>query len=617
MELSESIWGCYVIDSNQLVVAFKNHDKRLLFDNEIVIGRSFTDIVDVQKYDGFQIVIDAVRRAVKYHRSICQEYTSLYGDGQRVCVGLFGEWDEEGNLKIYLNPMDKLEVTVNVESESRRSRLINSVTQYHKLFQVLRKKVDAAIWSVELDNNDILRDSDGIFVDILNIDNILEFKPIHPDDKQVVLASMMRAFSDGLNVWRIELRIDINSDGIYKWCEATGIIEYVKRNGKSYTQIFGISRSIESHKQYEKTLLETQKKLNKQVYHNSLILNNINTGLVFVDAEYNVRWNNIDTRLTRLACGAFEVGTKCYKSAHNYDAPCKDCILCKAQLSRKIESRQVIFDDGVVLDIYISPVFQANGQLEGAVMRLDDVTNKEDMIKELQAVRFNAEESERLKTAFLANMSHEIRTPLNAIIGFSELIAGATTEESKEYSQIISTNSDLLLTLINNILNFSKIEAGTVEIKYEKINISDYFNEVITSLASSIDSTRVRLVLENKCGDDLVNMDGRCITMLLTNYLTNAIKYTANGLITVGCSYENNGVYLYVKDTGIGIAQDKKELVFNRFEKIDEFAQGTGLGLSISKGIIEAMNGQLGFESTKNVGSLFWALIPFEENSVN
>ena len=855
MKFTESVSACYVIDSSQSIVTFKNHDKRLFFDNEVVVGDSFIDVVDVQKNNGFQVVIDAVSRAIKYNRGVCQEYTSLYGDGKRVCVGLFGELNNDGEMTIYLNPMEKLDELVNDKIRSNKSSLLipdemrewlevgiqvfnrdgiligvndhcledlgldseedilgidlfdnpyltdvhkkellrghnvqfdvvldnnktdyyyktkytdvrsfrviitiiydnigdvyrylmitsdnselikltdkygnfkvlidqvlnqipmailiksiedsryvfcndesnrmlnvvlgmrandivtaefvefidkidmgvysskkpylgherlrlkngkeyetivrknlinydnkphilivlwdekiqNAFAQYSKLLHVLKNNTDADIWMVEFDDTDIVRDTEGSIINILNSDCDEAFNRIHSDDKQTALLSILKALSEGLNNWKAEFRADLNQEGVYKWSETIGIIDYIERNNKSYIQIFGISTSIEAQKQNEQILLDNQKKLNELVHQNTLIINNANSGLVYIDTEYNVLWDNLSVDSTRVPCGVFEKGKKCYNTAYNLDKPCSDCILKKVYATRNVEKKQMIFDDGAVVEMYVKPAFD-NGRIEGFVVRLDDVTNREDMLKELQVAKFNAEESERLKSAFLANMSHEIRTPLNAIIGFSELMAEATAQECKEYFQIISMNSELLLKLINNIIDFSKIEAGTVDLNYEKMSMTDCFNHVVTSLESSIDSTRVKLVLDNRCDERLVSMDKDCILLLFINYLSNAIKYTANGIITVGCRYENNGLYLYVKDTGIGIDEDKKALVFNRFEKIDEFAQGTGLGLSICKGVVEAMEGQLGCKSTRNVGSLFWAFLPILENDID
>lgn len=232
---------------------------------------------------------------------------------------------------------------------------------------------------------------------------------------------------------------------------------------------------------------------------------------------------------------------------------------------------------------------------------------------ELREAKIQAEQSDKLKSAFLANMSHEIRTPLNAIIGFSDLLMNTDELEDREdYMRIINNNNELLLKLIGDILDLSKIESGAIELKYEEFDLSYYFDDMSTSMKQRATKPGVELRDLNPYGECIVRLDRNRIAQIMTNYVTNAIKYTPNGFIEMGYEAVDKGVRFYVKDTGIGIADEKKCKVFQRFEKLDEFAQGTGLGLSICKAIAESMGGSVGFESTYNQGSLFWAILPCE-----
>ncbi|MGL5681983.1 MAG: response regulator [Marinifilaceae bacterium] len=221
-----------------------------------------------------------------------------------------------------------------------------------------------------------------------------------------------------------------------------------------------------------------------------------------------------------------------------------------------------------------------------------------------------AKAANQLKSAFLANMSHEIRTPLNAIVGFSELILSSTDkEEQQEFGRIIETNSELLLNLINDILDLSKIEAGYLDLTSSDFDVVQLFHELymLFSFRVKEDVTLITSLPYERC---VVHWDKKRLTQLVTNFMTNAIKFTRKGSIKMGFKIKDNGIYAYVTDTGIGIKDCDKPRIFERFEKIDAFAQGTGLGMAICQAIADNCNGEIGFESTYGEGSTFWVWIP-------
>lgn len=236
---------------------------------------------------------------------------------------------------------------------------------------------------------------------------------------------------------------------------------------------------------------------------------------------------------------------------------------------------------------------------------IHDIGSRVRRSKELIDAKRKAEEADRMKTLFLANMSHEIRTPLNAIVGFSEIICATDDKEEKlEYMGIIQKNSDLLLQLINDILDLSRIESGKAEMYLAPVNLSDLLVEVEKVHLLKIGEG---IKLEVNISDENLEIqtDGNRITQVLFNFMSNAIKNTREGIITLGLSLEGDWVRLYVSDTGCGIPEDKLPLIFNRFEKLNDFVQGTGLGLSICKNIIERLGGRIDVVSEFGKGSTF------------
>ncbi|WP_418698441.1 ATP-binding protein [Bacteroides sp.] len=244
-----------------------------------------------------------------------------------------------------------------------------------------------------------------------------------------------------------------------------------------------------------------------------------------------------------------------------------------------------------------------------------DITDLKIMERNLRLAKEEAEESNRIKSAFLANMSHEIRTPLNAIVGFSSILATDVSEEEKvEYLNIIEQNNDLLLRLINDILDLSKIEAGTLEYVLANIDINKMLTEIGKAAEIRLTDKEVALRIVTPLPELFLYTDERRITQVVSNFINNAIKFTSVGSITVGYELPKDGyVRFYVTDTGAGIPPEKLDSVFNRFVKLDSFKQGTGLGLAISQSIIKELKGDIGVESQLGKGSTFWFTLPYHK----
>lgn len=241
------------------------------------------------------------------------------------------------------------------------------------------------------------------------------------------------------------------------------------------------------------------------------------------------------------------------------------------------------------------------------------ITNRKKMEQELTTAKELAEESNRLKSAFLANMSHEIRTPLNAIVGFSGILASTEEEEEKqEYVSIIENNNTLLLQLISDILDLSKIEAGTLELNYSNIELNELMRELERGFLLRVKTDAVKLEFVEPAGPCMVYTEKNRLSQLMINLVTNAIKFTEKGSIRFGYEMRENELYFYVTDTGCGIPKDKQQNIFGRFVKLNSFAQGTGLGLSICKTLMDHMGGRIGVESEEGKGSTFWFTLPYK-----
>ena len=239
-----------------------------------------------------------------------------------------------------------------------------------------------------------------------------------------------------------------------------------------------------------------------------------------------------------------------------------------------------------------------------------DITELKRTEEMLVKARDKAEASDRLKSAFLANMSHEIRTPLNAIVGFSSLLTSTENAAEKElYNSLIGHNNKLLLNLINDVIDLSKIESGYLELRPDWVNLTELLDESVAEYVHQVPSG-VELLTNYPAHDSLVELDRLRIKQILSNFLSNALKNTTTGHVEVFYEVDHQSVRIGVKDTGRGIPQNMLEKIFERFEKLDSFAQGAGLGLPICKLIVEKMNGRILVDSQLGIGTTFIIELP-------
>ncbi|WP_289290916.1 ATP-binding protein [Bacteroides sp. CG01] len=264
----------------------------------------------------------------------------------------------------------------------------------------------------------------------------------------------------------------------------------------------------------------------------------------------------------------------------------------------------------VRMNIMMSHYAPEEGLIEIIGINYDITEMKEIEVKLIDA-KEKAEEADHLKSAFLANMSHEIRTPLNAIVGFSGLLVETEdVEERKQYIGIVEENNELLLQLISDILDLSKIEAGTFEFTITEVNVNLLCEDIVRSMKGKTTGT-VKLVFDKHLPECYIMSDRNRLHQVISNFVNNAAKFTSEGTIKVGYEQlEDSRIRFYVSDTGIGIEEEYRVQIFDRFVKLNSFVHGTGLGLSICRSIIDQLHGEIGVESEPGKGSCFWFILP-------
>lgn len=271
----------------------------------------------------------------------------------------------------------------------------------------------------------------------------------------------------------------------------------------------------------------------------------------------------------------------------------------------------------VISSYYFKTITLKNKLIHLTKQLQDDKVTLEESKKEMQIAKESAEKANQMKSTFVSNISHEIRTPLNSIVGFSSLLVNSVdiSEEEKEYAALIQSNSDLLLKLIDDVLNISRLESGKLHFKYKDVDIINVCQNIISTLKLST-NTNITIELKTNLSEFHIYTDQLRIQQVITNLLNNALKFTpAGGHITLGLKQleDSNELLFSVTDTGSGIPHEKQELIFERFEKLNEFVQGTGLGLSICKLILKEMKGRIWIDKEYKNGARFYFTIPMNE----
>ncbi len=383
----------------------------------------------------------------------------------------------------------------------------------------------------------------------------------------------------------------------------------------------------------QKRLFRESRKLEHTNHIASAILKNVHAYILLIDNDFKVLKTNY-YQLTGTQKGLEEkrVGDllQC-RNALSAEGGCGTHAYCgscpiRCAIRQAFEQRRGFTDleatlnvltsekKSVECDAVISGSYFLLNEEENMVLTVHDITQLKETEKQLTLAKEKAENADLSKSAFLANMSHEIRTPLNAITGFAEVLASANTEEEKaQYQEIIKMNADLLLQLVNDILDMSKIEAGTLEFVYTKVDINLLLSDLRQLFQMRVNDAgkNIQIIAEPSRPSCSIETDRNRVAQVLSNFTTNAIKFTQEGTISIGYEARDTELYFYVTDTGAGIPADKLPEVFGRFVKLNKDKKGTGLGLSISKTIVNKLEGQIGADSVEGKGSTFWFTIPY------
>ena len=383
----------------------------------------------------------------------------------------------------------------------------------------------------------------------------------------------------------------------------------------------------------QKRLFRESRKLEHTNHIASAILKNVHAYILLIDNDFKVLKTNY-YQLTGTQKGLEEkrVGDllQC-RNALSAEGGCGTHAYCgscpiRCAIRQAFEQRRGFTDleatlnvltsekKSVECDAVISGSYFLLNEEENMVLTVHDITQLKETEKQLTLAKEKAENADLSKSAFLANMSHEIRTPLNAITGFAEVLASANTEEEKaQYQEIIKMNADLLLQLENDILDMSKIEAGTLEFVYTKVDINLLLSDLRQLFQMRVNDAgkNIRIIAEPSLPSCSIETDRNRVAQVLSNSTTNAIKFTQEGTISIGYEARDTELYFYVTDSGAGIPADKLPEVFGRFVKLNKDKKGTGLGLSISKTIVNKLEGQIGADSVESKGSTFWFTIPY------
>ena len=623
-----------VLESIDIPVFIKDmNSERYIFwsKQSCIFGRSSEEVIGQTE----EIVMSKERaqQVREFDRQLARNNTSYRGiekfvlnDGQEHILMINKHLFTENNENWLV--CSALDIT----SMQKQQEEIKSITQKLMLALNITKH---ALWMYDIEEQVFITNSlqlKGIYRDSLEWDLKIPFSQffnaIHPDDQTRVAQEFDNLIRG--KVYRIKLtfRADYKHCGYYKWIEINALQEEGCHHEKT-RRLIRTSSSVDDYKKLENSLRDAKEKL--EITNSSLSSVLSLAHVLPWDCDVPSQTFSCDYDIYHHEDTPFAINGKYFCKVEKYinsiHPDYRDHM--RSVFEELLSGKRTEFHEVYLVHWYNNREYEWIDK-QGAVYEYDlsgnpktiigssiVVTERKQMEQNLLQAKEQAEESNRLKSAFLANMSHEIRTPLNSIVGFSEILSMTEDEmERQEYINIIKNNNNLLLQLINDILDLSKIEAGTLEFVYSEVDINLLLDEIEQATRFKMSDSHVTFNVEERLPECVIRTERNRLPQVINNFITNAIKFTEQGSIKLGYKLlDPETLYFYVSDTGCGIAPDKKQQVFGRFIKLNNFAQGTGLGLAISETIITKLGGKIGVNSVEHQGSTFWFTLPYTGQS--